>query len=86
MVIYKYPLKLTDEQTIMVPVGREFIHCDVQGSQICLWAIVNPNVAEIEVQIRIVGTGIDFAGNVQHLGTVQIGGFVWHVFQERGER
>lgn len=82
MVILKYPLKMQEEQVIHVPAGRQFIACQIQGSCICLWVIVNPLIATTEVKIRIVGTGCDFSGNVEHLGTVQDGGWVWHVFRD----
>ena len=84
--IWKYPLKVTDEQIINLPIGSEYLSVQVQNGTPCLWAKVNPqeNVI-IRVKIVTVGTGhpADHVNEyMQFLGTYQLfdGEFVGHVF------
>lgn len=81
-VIYKYPIKLEDEQVVSVPAGATWLSVHVQDGQICLWAAVNPEAKKEQVPVSIRGTGRP-VGNLfsrDYLGTVQQGQFVWHVF------
>jgi len=85
--IWKFPLTITDHQTITVP--RSFMPLTVQfqGPVLCLWAMVDPNEAmNIDpLNIYIVGTGNPGPPeDAQYLGTAQQSGgaLVWHVFFE----
>jgi len=86
MVIYKYELKITDRQEIYLPQGFRILSVDQQSGELFLWAVVMPKEELVcPVQIFIAGTWnpipSEFAGWT-FLGTVQILGFVWHVFSE----
>lgn len=82
--IWKYPLEITDEQFIDVPLGSEPLSVQVQNDQLCIWVLVtNHNRPTKEQPIRIYGTGHpveslhrDYVGTVQTMG----GALVWHVF------
>jgi hypothetical protein len=80
MVIYKYPLKLVDEQTVEMPNSATLLHVAEQNGQLCLWAMVDPRREVVGVPIVIVGTGNPMGNVGKYLGTVQMGRFVWHVF------
>lgn len=94
--IYKYPLKITDEQSVDMPTGAKILSVQMQGKTLCLWASVNPENKQSKRTICIVGTGnpFDEDRNVRlgtsegrgvgcvYLGTVQDQGFVWHVFEK----
>ena len=87
--IYKYPLELTDVQTLEVPFGAKVLSTELQGHQICVWAIVDLTTVEPgpteNLTIRIVGTGNPLPEKCiesKFLGTVTMPPFVWHVFLE----
>jgi len=83
--IFKYPLELTDHQTITI---RSFtpcmdvLHVDMQNDTITLWAENDVTGPEVEIDVFIVGTGNPMPnGAILHIGTVvDAHGFVWHVF------
>lgn len=84
MAIWKYPLAITDLQSVMMPVGAEILTVQMQGSQLCLWAKVNTVAVPKARRIEIAGTGhpIPDVGR-RYISTVQqLGGsLIWHVFE-----
>lgn len=82
--IWKYPLEITDEQFIDVPLGSEPLSVQIQNDQLCIWVgVPNDGRPTKEQPIRIYGTGHpvdsllkDYVGSVQQAG----GALVWHVF------
>lgn len=88
-VIYKYTLPLDegDKYIKSMPEDAEIIHVGAQGSLICIWAVINPLAEHEDRFFQIVGTGIQFNWSEDksvHWGTVQMGAFVWHVFEQVG--
>jgi len=86
-IIYKYPLSITDRQTISLPVHRQILKVSEQDEVLMLWAIVDTeNEFEEEIIIEINGTGnelIQLESNElrHHIDTVVTSyGMVWHVF------
>ena len=75
--IFKYPLQVIDSQYIMMPEGYEILHIDWQGSQLCMWALVDDMAQESGVLIEIHGTGNPVPYEVtgeKYITTVQDGG------------
>ncbi len=84
--IWKFPLYVTDAQTIPVPQGAKFLAVQVQAGEPCLWAMVNPDAPKVPVEIRIHGTGHalpDDSTHYDYIGTFQLdsGALVFHVFR-----
>ncbi len=86
--IWKF--KLTHGWThgsIEVPLGAEYLTCQMQHGEICAWFIVDPlkrDTTEVR-RYQIIGTGHDFSPDgLEWFATVQDGSFVWHLFQEVG--
>ena len=86
--IFKYTLKIDDEQEILMPFGAEILTVQVQNYQPQIWAIVNPDDIQPEVRkIRMIGTGHpieqDFTG--KYIGTFQLysGVIIFHVFETK---
>ncbi len=84
--IYKYPLKVVDRQVVEIPRGSTVMCAHVQDGVICLWAEV-PQPCDIFPErplegllITIVGTGHSVPAFNKYIGTVQLGGFVWHIY------
>lgn len=89
--IWKYGLKVADEQTVKLPKGAQILTAQNQGDGLspCLWALVDPekqSVTEPRI-IETFGTGheIDDAPPVMrsYIGTYQLhgGALVFHVFE-----
>lgn len=83
--VWKFPLAITDTQTVMMPEGAKLLAAQMQGEQLCLWALVNPNSHRHQARtIEILGTG-NQAPDVarSYISTAQqFGGkLVWHIFE-----
>lgn len=84
MTIWKYPLEITDEQSVMLPEGSDILSAQVQGGTLCLWVKVNPKAPLSRRTIRIFGTGHPVPDEpLVFIDTVQMAGgaLVWHVFE-----
>ncbi len=84
--VYKFELRFVEEQTIELYQGYYCLEVAEQDGTLCLWALVDTELARVPMKIRIFGTGHPFQEGVNeyliHLGTVVMSvGFVWHVFQ-----
>lgn len=88
--IYKYPLEVTDKQSLTLPDGAKILSVQMQGESLCLWAMVSPTIQAIETRtFWIYGTGHDVTLAPEHLNflaTVQMRGgtLIFHVFEEVG--
>lgn len=80
--IYKYPIKITNEQEISMPQDAKVIHAglDPQGTP-CVWAVVDTERETEPVSILVYGTGnpMNYFPH-EHVGSFTQGPFVWHVF------
>lgn len=86
--IWKYPLAITDRQTITTKAGARFMSVQVQNDTPCLWLLVETNMPDEQVRLRIHGTGHEVyeSENLDgFLGTIQLheGELVLHVFKEK---
>lgn len=88
-VIWKFPLKLQETNWIeAIPRNARILTVGIQqgmtGRDIMLWAYVDPEEPSVRRRIRIVDTG-NRAPNIDsnpYIGTVFIGEYVYHVFDE----
>ena len=93
MKIFKYELHddMTNVQTVMMPKDAHILSVQWQSAAplrpgFRIWALVDENEREfIGRRFVILGTGWDVPTDVQlwFLATVQVGRFVWHVFEEK---
>jgi hypothetical protein len=91
LAIWKYPLRVDDEQQVDMPIGAKVLSVGVQHGTLCVWALVDPTSKETTPRtFWIFGTGHAFpktwsTGNMAaFVGTVMMsnGFLVWHVFTE----
>jgi hypothetical protein len=82
--IYKYPIEITDEQTVSMPMGAQILSAQMQGTQLCIWTLVEVGNVNCNRRVRIFGTGntVKLDGNWKFVDSVQERIFVWHVFVE----
>lgn len=93
--IWKFPLRVTDTQTVMMPYGARILcvqtQPDGEDSTVCLWATVYPQARMVERRIYMFGTGHPMPTQhpvpPQYIGTFQLsqGALVFHVFAGGGE-
>lgn len=83
MRIWKYPLDLTDQQAPIMPQGAKLLDVQVQGPQLCLWALVDEKAPVSPRKIAIYGTGNPMPDQPgEYVATFQIhgGALVFHAF------
>jgi hypothetical protein len=82
--IYKYPIEITDKQTVSMPIGARVLSAQMQGTQLCIWALVEVGNINCDRRVRVFGTGntVKLDGNWKFVDSVQERIFVWHVFVE----
>jgi len=78
--IYKYPLEITDRQSVWMPARAKLLTVQMQHGVLCLWAEVDTMNPDEEIAIAVYGTGNPCAGG-QYIGTAQDGPLVWHVYR-----
>lgn len=85
--IWKFPLKMIDDQFVQMPNGAQILTAQCQGEELCLWALVNPKAEKKPRHIEIFGTGHPVPKSMgvdrRYIGTAQQhnGILVWHVFE-----
>lgn len=84
--IYKYPLEITDTQFVELPLGAKILTVQIQGNQLCLWAMVNalPEAIKKNRRIVIIGPGYPVpTGELEYISTFQVmdGSLIFHVFE-----
>ena len=85
-VIHKYPLAITGFQIVKLPVLSQILSAQMQRGVLCLWVLVDTEDVAVplnkSLEIEVVGTGNPMPDvRRSHIGTVQDGAFVWHVFE-----
>ena len=85
MKIFKYQLEITDEQTVLMPIGANILSLQLQNGIPCVWALVDEISGDEERTFFTYGTGnpIDPFSKSERkfLGTYQLNnGLVFHVF------
>jgi hypothetical protein len=72
--------------SVPMPAGAEILHADVQGGQVYVWALVDPDApTTISRRLGYFGTGHrEIPPSARHIGTCIHRDFnlVWHVFEE----
>lgn len=81
--IFKYPLKIEDEQTIKMPYGYKILTVQVKDNVPSLWALVDDEEKHrTNCTIRTIGTGCSLDVNTwRYIGTYQLNQLVFHVFE-----
>lgn len=83
--VYKYPLKSSRDTTLILPIGAELLHVNVQNGDLFLWAKVDVGQCNTEERnIEVVGTGHGISyGETSFINTflMENGAFVFHAFE-----
>ncbi len=90
--IWKYPIQVTDRQSVRMPTGSTVLSCQFQDGQLCLWAMVNSDLAVKGADVYenrivyVIGTGHQIPNvPLGFISTVQMAGgtLIFHVFMEQ---
>jgi hypothetical protein len=83
-VIYKYPLEITDRQSIAVQGFESILKVAEQHHNLYMWCIVNPTAGRTtQLSVEIVGTGnpmTDIQSKDHFDSVLMSNGLVWHIF------
>lgn len=88
--IWKYGIKKTDWQEIIMPAGAEILTVQWQNDEPCIWALVNPIEQRNETRIfEIFGTGQNLPHDMgverKYINTIQLNEYqlplVFHIFE-----
>lgn len=83
--IWKFPIENVGSNAISMPRHSSIIHAGLDAEdRMSIWAAVDPSDPVMEVEILVVGTGIDLPHVGDFIGTVIDAPFVWHVFTGPG--
>jgi hypothetical protein len=85
MIIWKFPLEVTDWQIVKMPIGAKILDAQVQHGVICLWALCDENAEKENRHIMIFGTGEVIPDDPgKYIATVQKEGgkLIWHIFEQ----
>lgn len=85
MKIHKVTLQLTDRQSVKLPVGAKILSVQVQNGEMKAWFEFDEReTRELYRFIYIVGTGhlFEIEEPYKFIGTVQMGPFVWHIYEK----
>lgn len=87
MRIWKFPLEVTDRQSMRIPAGAKLLTVQMQRETPCLWALVDDSTLEYEIRsIAIYGTGNPMPNDPgDYIATFQLAGgaLVFHAFELR---
>jgi hypothetical protein len=80
-VIWKYNIDLADTQVLRTKAGAKFLDVQIQNHYPTIWVEVDTEAAPKDYVIEVFGTGNPMTLFYRkHIGTIQDGGFVWHVY------
>lgn len=85
MKIYKYGLKIIDEQALELPVGARILTLKTQNDLPFIWATVDPDAKLEKRNFYTYGTGHALPNDMSmmmYLGTYIVPNLVFHVFEQ----
>lgn len=81
MTIWKYQIQIVDSFALKMPKGATILCFQMQDGWPQIWATVDPDAEPEERRFAVVGTGNPMPAVRDYIGTVQVGRFVWHLFE-----
>ena len=86
--VFKYPIDVTDDQTIVLPPDAELLKIMVQHDVPCMWVRVDTSKAVVPWEFKLVGTGHPAPSYETHIYVdsfmIEDGALVFHLFSKIG--
>ena len=85
--IWKFILPIDGKSVVSMPTNSEILTVQMQGADICIWALVYPEHGKVERTFEVFGTGhpihSDMGIERKYIGTIQMygGDLVYHIFE-----
>jgi len=82
--IWKFPLRITDRQTLDMPAGAQVLTAQLQRGVLQLWALCDPLAEKAPRTFNVFGTGNPLPAQPgRYVSTFQMSGgeLVFHVFE-----
>lgn len=81
--IWKYEIPVKERYDIEIPENAQFLDVQNQNDNITMWFLLHPHSATVKRYFSVYVTGGAIPENPgKYLGTVQLGWFVAHVFED----
>jgi hypothetical protein len=85
MKIYKYSLgddpRIKEILTVLMPETARQLRIAYQGSELFIWAEVDPTESFVERKYILLHTGAEVEPNMMYQTTLFEGPFVWHLYR-----
>lgn len=80
--IHKFPIPPDRSFVLELPERFRPLALQVQREQVCLWVMLDDAAPRVRQRFEVRGTGhvCDGLERTMHVGTLQVGAFVFHVF------
>lgn len=79
--IFKYTIN--PHGNTVLPIGHRLLKVGVQGDDICLWVMVDPDAELAPFNYQVIATGGEVPEGAQYIDTVFMDIFVWHIYGVR---
>lgn len=82
--IWKFPLRITDRQTVDMPAGAQVLTAQLQRGVLQMWALCDPAAEKTPRTFSVFGTGNPMPNNPgRYVSTFQLSGgeLVFHLFE-----
>lgn len=87
MTIYKHSIEITPRPRVSLPEGAKILSFQVQNGVPTIWFVCDDHAPLVGKLLRLVGTGSEVEAELadwRFIGTIQVGRFVWHLFDPKG--
>jgi hypothetical protein len=81
--IYKYQFNVADSFEIEMPIHSDVLSIQLQNGKPTMWVKIDTSQEMVRRMFLAFGTGHPMTSliDLRHIGTIQINGFVWHIFE-----
>jgi hypothetical protein len=81
--IHKYQFQIADSIEVEMPIHSDILSVQLQNGTPTIWAKVDTSLQMVKRIFLVFGTGheINPMFDYRHIGTIQLNGFVWHIFE-----
>lgn len=80
--VYKYPVPdIGTVFTVHLPHDAKAVHFEVQDTNMCFWAVVDPSAKQEPREFTVFGTGWDIEPGWQYVASLQDAPYMWHLFE-----
>lgn len=81
--IFKYQVeeKPGIDQVVQMPNCHNILDLQIQDGRITFWAEVDDSMVLEDCTFKLYGTGDAIEGAPIYIGTIQIGSYVWHLYE-----